>query len=122
MLAALGEAHWLIVSTGLVAGHLPAPDPRYVLLSVPVSAGATVVVISAIPHRRMHLASIGLCAILLGVSCAIQLPRFPGMDYVIVPERAAGECLGAAAPAEGSLWVDAPVAIYYSGLPLERFV
>ena len=38
------------------------------------------------------------------------------------PERAAGEYLGATAPLEGKFWVDAPVAIYFSGLEPDQFL
>ena len=118
---ALAGIHWLALSLGFAAGHLPTADPRYVLTSIPALAGAGVIAISAVPHRKARLASAGLYAVLLTLSVARQLPTFPDMPYVLAPERAAGEYLGTVASGEGNYWVDAPVSVYYSGLRLERF-
>lgn len=121
LLMALVGVHWLALGLGFVAGHLPAADPRYVLVSLPVLVGVGVVAIAAAPHRNTRVALAGLHTLFLILALIRQLSTFPGKAYVIAPERAVGEYLGAVAPDEGFFWVDAPVSIYYSRLQPERF-
>ena len=121
LLFTLVGVHWVVLGLGFVAGHLPTADPRYVLVSIPVLVGAGAVAIWAISHRKVLLLSTGIYAALLVLSLVRQLPTFRDMPYVLAPERAAGEHLSTVSSGEGSFWVDAPVSIYYSGLPLERF-
>ena len=121
LLIALVGAHWLGLGLGFAAGHLPVADPRYLLVSLPLLVSAGAVAIWALSHHGLRLALIGVCLGLLLLSLALRLTSFRDMAYGIAPERAAGEYLERVAPDEGSLWVDAPVAIYYSRLPPERF-
>jgi hypothetical protein len=113
--------HWLVLGSGFVAGHLPSANPRYVLVSLPLLTGAAFVTVSAIFSRALRMLFIGICAVLLLWSLPHELPGFRDMAYVLAPERAAGQFLGAAAAQVGDFWVDAPVSIYSSGLDPKRF-
>ena len=121
LLVVLVGFHWLVLASGFVAGHLPSANPRYVLVSLPLLAGVAVIAVAAVSSQILRLLVAGIFAVLLAWSLPNQLPEFRGMAYTLAPERAAGEHLGATASAEGSFWVDAPVAIYYSELQPERF-
>jgi hypothetical protein len=121
LMLALVMLHWSALGLGFVAGNLPSADPRYVLVSLPITVGAGVILIAALPFGRTRWAVTVLYALLLVSSLVRQLPDFRGMAYTLAPERAAGEFLGRIAPAEGQFWVDAPVAIYFSGLEPGRF-
>jgi hypothetical protein len=121
LMLALVMLHWSALGLGFVAGNLPSADPRYVLVSLPIIAGAGVVLIAALPFGKTRWAFSTVYALLLVSSLFRQLPDFRGMAYTLAPERAAGEFLGRTAPAESQFWVDAPVAIYFSGLEPGRF-
>ncbi len=121
LLTALAGVHWLVLGFSFAAGHLPVADPRYVLVSLPLLAGVGVIAITAIPNRQARLILGGLYAVLLVASPILTFATFSDKAYVLAPERAASEYLGAIAPAEGNFWVDAPVTVYYSGLQPERF-
>lgn len=121
LLAAVGGAHWLVVGLAYLSGHLPTADPRYLLVSAPVWAALGVLTLAALPAGRVRLVLAALHSILVVAGLAIQLPGFAKLPYVIQPERSAGETLAAVAPPDGTFWVDAPVAIYFSGLPPRRF-
>jgi hypothetical protein len=121
LLVLLVSFHWLAVGLGFVGGNLPTANPRYVLVSLPILSGAGVVLIGTAPWRSARLAGATLYTILLLLGLFSQLPDFRDMAYVLAPERAAGEHLGAIAPREGNFWVDAPVSIYFSRLEPERF-
>jgi hypothetical protein len=56
------------------------------------------------------------------LSLVVQLPTFAFRPYALARDRAIGAALRAAAPADGRLLVDAPVAIYGSGIDPARFV
>jgi hypothetical protein len=121
LLVGLVAFHWIALSLGFVAGNLPAADPRYLLVSLPVLVGAGVVIIAAHPERAVRLVVAIIYAGILMFSLYGQLPDFRGRAYVLAPERAAGEYLQTQAGTEGSFWVDAPVTIYFSGLDPQRF-
>jgi hypothetical protein len=121
LLLVLVGFHWLVLGSGFATGHLPSANPRYVLVSLPLLAGAASVTVSAISSKALRALVTGICAVLLLWSLSRELPGFRDMAYVLAPERAAGEYLGAVAAHEGGFWVDAPVSIYFSGLDPERF-
>jgi hypothetical protein len=121
LLLALVLLHWLALSLGFVAGNLPSPDPRYVLVSLPLVAGAGVILIAALPQKWLRRAVSVVYALFLVFSLFRHLPDFRDMAYILAPERGAGEFLGRVAPEEGNFWVDAPVAIYFSQVDPARF-
>jgi hypothetical protein len=122
LLIALAGGHWLATGLGFAVGHLPLADPRYLLVSLPALAGGGAIAVGAIPCSKVRLTLTACYAVFLVVALTRQLPTFPDKAYVLAPEKLAGEYLGAVAPVKAGLWVDAPVAIYYSGLGPERFL
>ena len=121
LLMALVGLHWLFLGLVFEAGNLPVADPRYLLITIPALVAVGIITIAAIPHRRTRWLLAGSYGALVLLALPIQYSAIGGRDYVLAPERAAGEYLGRAAPVEGNFWVDAPVAIFYSRLEPERF-
>jgi hypothetical protein len=113
-------AHGAALTSGYLGGTLPVFDPRLLLVTLPL---ATVVGALAIGRFQNPAVRISLVAIQMAVvvySAVAQLPTFRGRAAYLHPAQAAGRYL--ASQNEGAFWVDSPVAIYASGLPLARFV
>ncbi len=119
LLITLVALHWVFIGFFMVR-HLPTIDSRFFLMTLPLLVCGGSLVIAAIPRRKTRRVFWGLHLVLLLLSLE-QLPAFAKKAYILAPERAAGEHLGAIASAEGHFWVDAPTSIYYSGLSPERF-
>ncbi len=98
------------------------PDPRYLLAIVPVACVLSAQAIGSLPGPGPRTALSRAHVALVVVSLLVQAPTFRLRGYTIERERAAGAFLRTAGPAQGPLWVDAPVAIYHSGLDPARFV
>ena len=121
LLLLLVGAHWLMVGLILLQ-NLPSINPRYVLISLPIVATASGVIIAAVPRRETRWLLLVLQLVWVIVAASTQLPKFADMGYGLAPERAAGAALAELTSENGLLWVDSPTAIYTSGLPLARFV
>jgi len=119
LLAMLVVIHWLFLGFFMV-GHLPTLEPRFFLITLPLLVCVGSLVIAAIPRRKTRGLFWGLQLVFLLFSVG-DLPEFAKKAYIISPERAAGEYLGAIASEKGNFWVDAPTSIYYSGLSPKRF-
>jgi len=100
----------------------PYPDPRYLLETVSLMSVLAAVTIRFLPDAKARRASVWAAAVVAVLSLVVQVPGFAFRPYTIARERAAGEQLATVAPAAGMLWVDAPVAIYHSGIAPDRFV
>ncbi len=115
--------HWLILGRSFIAGYLPGPDPRYILITLPILVGVGTLIVAAIRHRDLRSMSIGAYALLLLTSMVNQLPEFSDRAYILAPEKTAGEYLGQLTSVDNqyNFWVDAPLAIYHSNLEPDRF-
>ncbi|MSR05802.1 MAG: hypothetical protein EXR93_01840 [Gemmatimonadetes bacterium] len=97
------------------------PDPRYLLVIVPVASCVTAFAVGPfLAQGRRKLVPWGHGAV-VALSLLIQIPTFAFRPYTLIRDRLVGDYLRQAAPATGALWVDAPVAIYYSGIEPNRF-
>jgi len=97
------------------------PDPRYLLVIVPLAACVTALAVGPFTEPRARRAIVWGHGVVVVLSLLIQVPTFAFRPYTLIRDRVVGEYLRQAAPAAGALWVDAPVAIYYSGLAPSRF-
>jgi hypothetical protein len=96
------------------------PDPRYLLAAVPSLTVLLVAVGAAAPVRARGAVGTVL-GVVLALSLLAELPTFPFRYLTLIRYERVGRFLASSAPDAGPLWMDAPVAIYYSGLDPERF-
>jgi len=116
----LAAAHLVIVAI-MQRRYFSYPDPRYLLVSVPLMAVASAVVLSSLRSTRAVRGATVAHVAIVALSLATQLPTFPFRSLTLERERMVGRFLGGLRGTSGRLWVDAPVTIYYSGIDPHRF-
>ena len=99
------------------------PDPRYLVMAVVPLTMATTLWVAALPETAGRRLGRGLIVVAVA-STVLQLPTFPVRAWAHERDRIAGASLRvlqeSGAIPEGPIWIDAPVAIYGSGLALDR--
>ena len=123
---AFGALTWLAAAFLALVGIMQvrffsSPDPRYLVAVTPALTVLTVLVVAAAPRRIARTRAALVLAGVVVVSAGLQLPTFRFRGFTLERDRVVGEFMSRWSPSSWLLWVDAPVAIYYSGMDPARF-
>lgn len=119
-LATLSAAFLAIVGVMQVR-FFSSPDPRYLVAVTPLLTVLVVLIVAAAPKRATRLRLAVTLAVVVVISAGLQLPTFPLRTLTLERDRVVGEFMSRQITPAGLLWVDAPVAIYFSGIDPVRF-
>ena len=112
-------SHWIFIFF-MAFYFFPTLSIRYFLFTLPLAISMLFIwlhELHGIKKKGLYLAVI----IILLAAIFRQYPNAHFRRYSYAPPREVGKFIEQMSPVEGNFWIDFPVAIYYSGLPLDSF-